>query len=71
MNDRTPGKLTDAELNKALWLLCRRRDSAVRADIAHAYNEAACVLSAERDSRRDLALAVNDAVNPFRVVGTA
>ena len=70
--EKTPGELTDDELRAAAYVLCERRDELAGTDpqLAARYAEMAAVAASERDSRRALRMAVDEAMSPVRVVGS-
>lgn len=69
--EKSPGECSDDELRIAAYVLSGRRDELSGSDpqVAAKYADMAAVAAAERDSRRALRMAVDDATSPVRVVG--
>ncbi|MGH3469055.1 MAG: hypothetical protein ACRDQF_15145 [Thermocrispum sp.] len=71
--EKSAGELTDAEILAASRVFTEERDTAARAGAAYRaeiFNALLSVLCAERDARRGLVRATEEAVNPVRVVYT-
>lgn len=62
--DRSPAELSDAELRVALYVVCEKRDAVAESDPegADIWNGIARTLADERDSRRALQRAVDEAI---------